>query len=174
MKISPLGALVVTIGALAGIVIWVVALIGLPNVSSHRRLDQNPPIQSSAATAAQSNSTNTAAAGNGASSTGSSSNGTAQAPQQLVTLPQKDPSNIKLTATTMPGYQLFQQTCAACHGTKLQGGVGPAIYAIGQHWSAAQIKAFVEAGRGVMPAKGGLPSDTQVQQVVDWLAKQNG
>lgn len=172
MKISPIGVLVVTIGALAGIVIWVVALIGLPNVSTHRQLDQNPAIQSSAtaSTPSSSNSTTTA------NSAGNAANGStaATAPQQLVTLPQKDPAQIKLIDTTMPGYQLFQQTCAACHGDKLQGGVGPAIYAIGQHWSAGQIQAFVEAGRGMMPAKGGLSSDSQVQQVVDWLGKQNG
>ncbi|MCL6454101.1 MAG: cytochrome c [Alicyclobacillus sp.] len=175
MKLSPVGVFVVLIGAVAGILIWVVGLIALPNDSTHRRLADNPPIQSSAANQPASNSTSgTSTGGTGSGGNTASTGGTVQPPQQLVTLPQKDPSQINLIDTTMPGYQIFEQTCAACHGDKGQGGVGPAIYAIGQHWSEAQITAFVEQGRGMMPPRGGLSSDAQVQQVVQWLAKQTG
>src|SRR5579875_2266810 len=48
MKISPLGAFVVAIGVVVGIIIWIVAYFGLPNADTHRDLAHNPPIQSSA------------------------------------------------------------------------------------------------------------------------------
>ncbi|MCL6442323.1 MAG: cytochrome c [Alicyclobacillus sp.] len=72
----------------------------------------------------------------------------------------------------MPGYKLFEQTCASCHGPKGEGAYGPPIYAIGQYWHVEQLTAFVEQGRGGMPPRGGLTSDSQVQQVVAWLEKQ--
>lgn len=114
-----------------------------------------------------------AVTGCGAGSTsGSTSNTSGQAPSQLVNLPRKPVSQIKLVDTSMPGYKIFEGTCANCHGQKGEGGVGPPIYAIGKHWNTTQLTAFVEQGRGGMPARGGLPSDQQVQQVVAWLSKQ--
>lgn len=47
MKLSPIGLLVVTIGAVVGIMIWVIGYFGLPNVDTHRNLAANPPIESS-------------------------------------------------------------------------------------------------------------------------------
>lgn len=172
MKLSPLGTLVVTLGALAGILIWVVALIGLPNVNTHRNLSANPAIATSAG--GGNATTGTAPAGTSSGTPGKVSTDSSGAPTQLVQLPQKDASQIKLVSTDMPGYQIFEQTCAACHGQSAEGGVGPAIYAIGKYWNAQEIQAFVTEGRGMMPPKGGLSSDAQVQQVVQWLAKQTG
>lgn len=180
MKLSPIGLFVITIGAVAGICIWVAGIIFLPNVDTHRDLSNNPSVATSAGNSTNHSGGSSSSSGNGGS--GSSGNSTAstgsggsnQAPSQLVTLPKKSASDINLIDTSMPGYQIFQQTCAACHGNKLQGGVGPAIYAIGQHWSVGQITAFVKKGRGMMPPKGGLSSDSQINQVVAWLAKQTG
>lgn len=47
MRISPVGLMIVTVCALAGIAIWIVGYFGLPNADTHRNLAQNPPIQSS-------------------------------------------------------------------------------------------------------------------------------
>lgn len=67
MRFSPVGILVVTIGALVAIIIWVVGYFGLPNADTHRNLAANPNIESSvnqAANGATANSPQgTAAAG---------------------------------------------------------------------------------------------------------------
>ncbi|QQE76790.1 menaquinol-cytochrome c reductase cytochrome b/c subunit [Alicyclobacillus sp. SO9] len=93
----------------------------------------------------------------------------------VTTLPkvQKIPaSQIHFTDTSMPGYKLFQKTCASCHGNKGEGAFGPPIYAIGKYWNAKQLTNFVENPKGGMPKNGNLQSTAQVQQVVDWLVKQ--
>ncbi|MCL6445074.1 MAG: cytochrome c [Alicyclobacillus sp.] len=164
MKFSPLGILVVLVGAVAGIGIWVAGYFGLPNQVTHRNLAANPPIESSVGA-------------NNATTTGGSSNtttGGTGGSVTLVTLPKKDASQIHLVDTSMPGYQLFEHTCANCHGASGEGGFGPAIYAIGKYWNKKQLLDFVTKGYGNMPARGTLSSDTQVQQVVDWLIKQRG
>ena len=97
-----------------------------------------------------------------------------QASSGLPQVPKKAPSQITLVDTNMPGYTLFEQTCATCHGKKGEGGFGPPIYAISKYWNATQLKHFVENPQGGMPKNGTLTSDAQVQQVVDWLEKQTG
>lgn len=186
MKFSPLGVFVVLLGALAGIFIWVVGYVGLPNASTHRQLSKNPPVQSSvagnSATATTTGASSSNSGGSTASSSGSSggtasstgSSGATGSPSQLVNLPQIPASQIHLVDKSMPGYQIFEQTCAGCHGQSAQGGFGPAIYAIGKYWNETQLNAFVTQGRGAMPPKGSLSSDAQVQQVVAWLSKQTG
>jgi sulfocyanin len=47
MKFSPVGMLVVAIGAVVAIIIWIVGYFGLPNEDTHRNLASNPPIESS-------------------------------------------------------------------------------------------------------------------------------
>jgi sulfocyanin len=47
MRISPVGALVVALGAIVAIVIWTVGYFGLPNEVTHRNLAANPKIQTS-------------------------------------------------------------------------------------------------------------------------------
>jgi hypothetical protein len=60
MKISPVGVMVVALGALAGIMVWVIGFIGLPNNITHRDLAKNEKILSSAqATASESGSGST-------------------------------------------------------------------------------------------------------------------
>jgi menaquinol-cytochrome c reductase cytochrome b/c subunit len=81
-------------------------------------------------------------------------------------------SQIHFTDTSMPGYKVFENQCATCHGTHGEGKVGPPIYGIGKFWNAKQLKTFVDNPAGGMPPKGGLTSDTQVEQVVQWLVKQ--
>lgn len=97
-----------------------------------------------------------------------------QAASGLPQVPKKDPSQITLIDTSMPGYTLFEQTCASCHGKKGEGGFGPPIYAISKYWNAQQLTQFVENPQGSMPKNGTLTSTAQVQQVVQWLEKQKG
>ncbi|MDQ0191008.1 c-type cytochrome [Alicyclobacillus cycloheptanicus] len=164
MKLSPVGIMVVTLGALVGIIVWVVAYIGLPNDITHRNLAKNPAIQTSVNQTASGNATPTSASG---------TSGTA-IPTQIVEIPQKPASQIHLVDTSDPGYQIFEQTCAACHGSSAEGKVGPPIYAIGHYWSESQILGFVQKGMGGMPPNGGLSDPNQVKEVVAWLSKQKG
>ena len=110
----------------------------------------------------------------GCGASGSATPANSQAPQNLVNIPSKPVADIHLVDTSMPGYEIFEGTCANCHGASAEGGYGPPIYAIGKYWNTKQLTAFVEQGRGGMPARGGLPSDAQVKQVVAWLEKQKG
>lgn len=163
MKLSPVGVMVVTLGALVGIIIWVVGYIGLPNNVTHANLKQNPPIKTSV--------NQTAATSNG---TGNSTGSTSGIPTQIVDIPKKPASQIHLVDTSDPGYQIFEHQCAACHGTNAEGVVGPPLYAIGHYWTETQILGFVKKGMGGMPPNGGLSDPSQVQQVVAWLSKQKG
>lgn len=101
-------------------------------------------------------------------------NGTAPLSSGLVTLPKIPASQIHLVDTSDPGYKIFEGQCATCHGQSAEGGIGPPIYAIGAHWNETKLLSFVNKGMGAMPAKGGLTSESQVKQVVAWLAKQKG
>jgi menaquinol-cytochrome c reductase cytochrome b/c subunit len=92
----------------------------------------------------------------------------------LPALPKISASQIHLVDTNMPGYKLFEQTCANCHGKSGEGGMGPPIYAIGKYWDATKLKQFVNNPSGGMPKNGTLSSDADVQKVVDWLSKQKG
>lgn len=74
MKISPLGALIVAIGAIAGIVIWIAGYIGLPNQDTHRNLAENPPVQSSVTNNA--GQSTTPSGGGGTTGAGSTTGGT--------------------------------------------------------------------------------------------------
>ncbi|WP_303800133.1 menaquinol-cytochrome c reductase cytochrome b/c subunit [Alicyclobacillus macrosporangiidus] len=97
-----------------------------------------------------------------------------QATPGLPVIPKIDASQIHLVDTSDPGYQLFQNTCANCHGHSGEGGAGPPIYAIGKYWDAKKLYDFIENPAPGMPKKGTLSSDADVQKVADWLAKQKG
>ncbi|MBX6352859.1 MAG: c-type cytochrome [Thermoflavifilum sp.] len=93
----------------------------------------------------------------------------------LVSLPKIPASQIHLTATDMPGYQIFEQNCSGCHGKSAEGGFGPPIYAIGKYWDENKLKSFITQGSPPkMPPKGGLSSESDVEKVAQWLAQQKG
>lgn len=95
--------------------------------------------------------------------------------KSLPQIPKIAASQIHLVDTSMPGYKIFESTCANCHGKSGEGGtIAPPIYAIGKYWNESQLKAFVTAGKGMMPPRGTLSSDAEVATVVAWLDKQKG
>lgn len=65
------------------------------------------------------------------------------------------------------GAETFARTCATCHGTGGEGGVGPALAGIKDRYPdiADQI-AVVVGGRNAMPAFGSQLTDTQIDAVV--------
>ncbi|MCL6444569.1 MAG: c-type cytochrome [Alicyclobacillus sp.] len=92
----------------------------------------------------------------------------------LPVIPKIDKSQIHLVDTSMPGYAIFEHTCANCHGSSGEGVVGPPVYAIGKYWNKQQLLDFVNKGMGGMPPKGTLSSEADVKKVVDWLVLQKG
>lgn len=152
MKFSPAGILVVTIGLVAGIIIWVVGYSNLPNNVTHKDLAANPPIQTSV------NQT----ASNGASSAANTS-GTSGA---------SSTSGNGGTATTgggsvQQGQVIFQQQCSVCHGSSGQGGSGPALMGSGSVLTGsmtqqASLVSFIKAN---MPLTS--PGSLSQQQATD-------
>ncbi|QQE77160.1 cytochrome c [Alicyclobacillus sp. SO9] len=164
MKMSPIGILVVLLGLVVGIVFWTVGYQALPNNVTHKDISKDNKILTSVKSTGNSTSSSAGQAGS------SSSNGAGSS--SLPTVAKIPASKIKFTDTSMPGYKLFEKTCASCHGNKGEGAFGPPIYAIGKYWNTAQLTHFVENPKGGMPKNGNLQSTAQVQQVVNWLVKQ--
>ena len=69
------------------------------------------------------------------------------------------------------GEPLYQQNCAACHGTNARGGVGPNLVRsvlVLHDVKAADLTPFVKAGRGNMPAFPNL-TDTQIYNIAEFI-----
>lgn len=69
--------------------------------------------------------------------------------------------------------KLFADTCAACHGNKRQGGIGPSLIDVGSRYSEAKIAKIAQFGKGrkkdvSMPA--GLVSADDASLLARWLA----
>lgn len=66
------------------------------------------------------------------------------------------------------GEEVYQESCASCHGDDLEGSVGPALDTVGADHSVDDIKDIIENGQGSMPA--GLVSGEDEDAVAEWLA----
>ena len=75
----------------------------------------------------------------------------------VFTLANLHPAKPEATAGTVTlgdvrrGQIVFKETCASCHGGDAQGGVGPRL--AGTHLTSAQVKAQIDNGGGIMPAR---------------------
>lgn len=65
--------------------------------------------------------------------------------------------------------ELYQQSCASCHGDDLSGAVGPSLETVGADMSADDIEEIIDEGVGSMP--GGLLAGDDAKEVADWLAE---
>ena len=79
-------------------------------------------------------------------------------------------------STSTDGAELYQQSCAACHGASGLGGSGGA--AIGPGSNAAtltdtELAAVIRNGQGIMPGFPNL-SDTQVEAIVVFVRSLQG
>lgn len=73
------------------------------------------------------------------------------------------------------GADLYNVSCARCHGGNLEGGIGPAVDADSNTALALtdeQIANVILVGPGAMPAFGQL-SDDQIQSLVDYLRRRH-
>jgi glucose dehydrogenase len=74
-----------------------------------------------------------------------------------------------------PGAQLYAQNCSACHGADRQGQAGaiPPVEGVVQRLGAQTVMETIAGGRGQMPGFGGTLSDSQLQDIVSYLANPN-
>ncbi|WP_257346008.1 cytochrome c550 [Pseudalkalibacillus decolorationis] len=68
--------------------------------------------------------------------------------------------------TEMAPEEIVSQTCAACHGQNLEGGVGPSLQNV--KLSADEIATIIQEGRGQMPPQG--LSAEEAQKVAEYIA----
>ncbi|RXZ80560.1 cytochrome c [Paenibacillaceae bacterium] len=69
--------------------------------------------------------------------------------------------------------EVYRATCLNCHGTDLQGLVGPSsdLRNVGKRLTAAQIeRQIMEGGEIIMPAYKDKLSKDEIDGLVDWLA----
>jgi mono/diheme cytochrome c family protein len=73
-------------------------------------------------------------------------------------------------AKTPAGASIFSASCAVCHGTQGEGGVGPVLAGrvVDRFPEAADEIAVVTNGRGGMPSFGGRLTDEEIAQVVEY------
>ncbi|QHS22784.1 cytochrome c [Virgibacillus sp. MSP4-1] len=66
---------------------------------------------------------------------------------------------------------IFQNTCASCHGADLAGtGAAPSLQTVGSKYSASEIEEIINNGTdGGMP--GGLVKPEQATKIAEWLAE---
>ncbi|WLR50549.1 cytochrome c [Bacillus tianshenii] len=65
--------------------------------------------------------------------------------------------------------EVYQQSCASCHGQNLEGGVGPKLADAGSRLSKDDIMSIIQNGQGSMPA--GLLQGEDAEKVAAWLAE---
>lgn len=75
----------------------------------------------------------------------------------------------KVPASTDSAETIYQQSCASCHGTNLEGKLGPALQKAGGEFSQAQIEKIIEKGRDSMPA--GIIPKEDATKVAEWLSQ---
>jgi mono/diheme cytochrome c family protein len=74
------------------------------------------------------------------------------------------------TSTAMDGESIYKESCAACHGDKLQGAVGPKIVDMKSKHSEADFLKIISEGTNKMP--GNLLDDEKSKIVTKWLMEQ--
>lgn len=67
---------------------------------------------------------------------------------------------------------VYKANCVSCHGTGLQGRVGPAtnLQKVGSRMSASEITQQLEKGEGSMPAFKDRLTPEEIAGLSDWLA----
>ena len=75
------------------------------------------------------------------------------------------------TATADAGNEakLYENKCSQCHGQNLEGGIGPALDAVGSSLSQEEIEEIIISGKGAMP--GNTLKGEDVTAVAAWLAE---
>ncbi|MFX3624782.1 MAG: cytochrome c551 [Ectobacillus sp.] len=83
----------------------------------------------------------------------------------------KEESKSPTTETASGGAaeEIYQKSCASCHGGDLKGQVGPDLTKVGGKYSKEDIENIIKNGRGSMPA--GTIQGDDVTTVAQWLSE---
>ena len=71
------------------------------------------------------------------------------------------------SSTASSGEELYNKSCAACHGEKMEGRVGPALTNLKSKYSEADLQDIIMQGTPRMP--GNLLSEEEATVVIRWL-----
>lgn len=69
--------------------------------------------------------------------------------------------------TPLTGKDIVQQTCTACHGEQLEGGVGPNIQHATETYSNEELMRILINGKGTMP--GEIVNEEEAQEIITYL-----
>ncbi|WP_281975968.1 cytochrome c551 [Halobacillus litoralis] len=72
------------------------------------------------------------------------------------------------TVDAQAAEEVYQNSCASCHGGELGGGFGPSLQKVGADHSADEIVEIIQNGKGSMPAQEQV-SEEDAQLVASWL-----
>lgn len=65
---------------------------------------------------------------------------------------------------------VYKQNCLSCHGSELQGRVGPNLQTIGGKQTEEQIYEVIQKGKGGMPAFENRLNEEEIGTLAAWLA----
>ena len=97
--------------------------------------------------------------------------------QTLVVAANREPSRFSIVDSTALGQPLsghgaalaaYRKHCASCHGTQLEGGLGPSLQEISAAFSKDDVRHIVHGGVRAMPAVAGI-TDAELTTLVDGL-----
>jgi len=79
-------------------------------------------------------------------------------------------------ATSPSGNELYDATCGACHGTELEGGVGPELdrFSEASELSDSRYVLRITEGRGDMPAFSDQLTSSEIDEIVAYIRDQQG
>ncbi len=172
--LSGAGVTIVAVGVVVSLGLWMTAIFGMP-AATNENLAKLPPVSvdplANPSGGSSGSSGASASPSAPSSSSGTPSAASAGGPDGMPFQPQS-PKSKTLLDTSMPGFAIYNSTCSGCHGSNLEGSVGPELRGIGNVANEAALVTFITSGKGMMPPGGSLTSPAQITQVADWLMKQ--
>jgi len=87
------------------------------------------------------------------------------------------PAEEEEVVVVVTGADLYEDNCSSCHGSSLEGGVGPRLDAGSEsaEETDSRLTARIHDGKRAMPAFGGSMTDEQIELIVEFLREsQNG
>ena len=91
--------------------------------------------------------------------------------------PTEAPAEEEEVVVVLTGADLYEDNCSSCHGSSLEGGVGPRLDAGSEaaEETDSRLTARIHDGKRAMPAFGGSLTDEQIELIVEFLREsQNG